>query len=906
MNFCYPSPRCRATGMAALSMTLMVMWMLPGSASAGAVATNSVYSISALNADQPETDSLQAQTNNFVFRVTRGGDFSVSMASVEWRVTPAPTNSADAQDFEFGGVLPGGVLNFVPGQLETNVVIRIRGDLDIEPDEAFNVILTNAAFGGEIGMPSVAMAIIRNDDGGSGGDTTNSLNQNIAFSKSRGHLDLGAGGGVSAGSHHLTGAAFGKGFGLVSFGDGSPTNGTNYSNLGGDIGVNVDGQGILSGFAFSRSHGVIQFNWPGAGSTNNPRVDRTTGKVTGSAFSPAIGWVDFGIVTVGTVNTNTNSIYAITVVNADRPETDNPQTQTNLFVFKISRTGGTNATMASVGWRTHGVPTNSANGQDFEFGGVFPGGNVNFAPGQTETNIAIRVRGDLDVESDEHFVVALTNAAPGGMIGSPNSAGGVIRNDDSSSGSNTNLGQNFAFSKTHGFVDLGAGGGVSAGANYLSGWAFGKQLGWINFGDGSPTNGTSYSNLGGNDQGVNVDTEGHLSGSAFTPSIGLIRFDWPGATASERPRIDRANGRLTGRAFNPTIGWLVFSTAEVSGPTNSTYNIEAIMADKPETDDPHTQTNLLTFRITRTGNTNAAMAGVGWRVHPVHTNSADGQDFEFGGVFPGGVVNFAPGQLETNIAIRVRGDLDVEVDEGFAVALTNATSGDVIGSTNSALGLIRNDDVASTFTISPVDADRPETDDPLTQTNLYVFKISRSGNTNHAMAAIGYHVASAPTNSANGFDFNSFGVFPGGSVFFAPGQTETNVAVRVNGDLDIEGDEAFLVTLTNAAFGGVIGSPASAMGIIRNDDMAPAQAPPLLVLRPTVMDSFNPQGAFRFEISGNPGVEYIIEAANYVDAPPQLWFFVASITGNGSVQVIEDSFTIGLERQFYRVTPLSP
>ena len=604
----------------------------------------------------------------------------------------------------------------------------------------------------------------------------------------------------------------------------------------------------------------------------------------------------------------TNSVYSITAVNADGPETDNPQTQTNLFVFKISRSGGTNALMASVGWQVQGAPTNSADGQDFEFGGVLPGGFVNFSLGQVETNIAIRVRGDLEVEPDEHFVVALTNAATGGTIGSPGTATGVIRNDDSSGGSTNSLNLNVAFSKRRGYLNLGTGGGVSAAAGHLTGSAFGKGFGLVSFGNGSPTNGMSYSNVGG-DIGVNVDGQGILSGFAYSRSLGVIQFDWPGAGSTNQPRVDLANGKVTGSAFSPSLGWLdfgvVLGSVNIDTNTNSIFSISVVNADRPETDDPQTQTNLLVFKISRSGDTNASMASVGWQVQGAPTNSADGQDFEFGGVLPSGFVNFSSGQLETNITIRVRGDLDVEADEHFVVALTNAATDGVIGSPSTATGVIRNDDSASIFTISSVDADRPESDDPLTQTNLFVFKISRSGNTNHSMAAVGWTVAVTPTNTADGFDFNEFGILLGNSVFFAPGQTETNISVHVSGDLTVESDETFLVALTNARFGGVIGSPAAALGVIRNDDTAPPPpAPPLLVLRPSVADSFDMDGAFRFEITGNVGTEYAVEASDDIKA--QFWVPVGIITGNGTPQLILDTGSVAMPYRFYRAIPLPP
>jgi hypothetical protein len=213
------------------------------------------------------------------------------------------------------------------------------------------------------------------------------------------------------------------------------------------------------------------------------------------------------------------------------------------------------------------------------------------------------------------------------------------------------------------------------------------------------------------------------------------------------------------------------------------------------------------------------MAAVGWTVTGSGTNPADGQDFDFGGVFPGGTVNLAPGQTETNITIRVRGDVSVEADEEFTVTLNMPAFDSVIGSPATATGFIRNDDVApSVFSITALDADRAESDDPQTQTNLHVFKITRGGNLNATMAAVGWTVTGSGTNPADGQDFDFGGVFPGGTVNLAPGQTETNITIRVRGDVVPEQDEAFTVTLSMPAFNSVLGTPSTANGLIRNDD----------------------------------------------------------------------------------------
>jgi serralysin len=63
-----------------------------------------------------------------------------------------------------------------------------------------------------------------------------------------------------------------------------------------------------------------------------------------------------------------------------------------------------------------------------------------------------------------------------------------------------------------------------------------------------------------------------------------------------------------------------------------------------------------------------------------------------------------------------------------------------------------------------------------------------------------------------------------GTVSFAAGQTSATVALAIAGDSTVEGSEAFSVALSNPSAGLTL-NPASAAGLILNDDAAPVPAP---------------------------------------------------------------------------------
>jgi len=66
------------------------------------------------------------------------------------------------------------------------------------------------------------------------------------------------------------------------------------------------------------------------------------------------------------------------------------------------------------------------------------------------------------------------------------------------------------------------------------------------------------------------------------------------------------------------------------------------------------------------------------------------------------VLRFSPGQVRKNITISVLGDLTPEPNEQFNVILSNPVN-TILGAADTALGIIRNDDVAFAITSTSVD-----------------------------------------------------------------------------------------------------------------------------------------------------------------------------------------------------------
>ena len=101
--------------------------------------------------------------------------------------------------------------------------------------------------------------------------------------------------------------------------------------------------------------------------------------------------------------------------------------------------------------------------------------------------------------------------------------------------------------------------GVLFGESYLSGLAYSANLGWINLGDGTPSNGYSYSNTA-NDHGVNHDGTGNLSGYAWSANTGWINFGWASSSDTNRPRVNLLTGVFSGYAWGANTGWINLGT----------------------------------------------------------------------------------------------------------------------------------------------------------------------------------------------------------------------------------------------------------------------------------------------------------------------------------------------------------
>lgn len=142
-------------------------------------------------------------------------------------------------------------------------------------------------------------------------------------------------------------------------------------------------------------------------------------------------------------------------------------------------------------------------------------------------------------------------------------------------------GPNFGWMNWRGDITNGA---VFDNTDYLSGYIWSPNCGWIHLGDGSPAGGTHYANDSAVDYGVNITGEDgnfyYLTGYAWSPNMGWINFNADGDFAARfgaatSPRIAKTTGVLGGIVWSPNCGWLPLNSGGLTRVDINGGGIEA-------------------------------------------------------------------------------------------------------------------------------------------------------------------------------------------------------------------------------------------------------------------------------------------------------------------------------------------
>lgn len=179
-----------------------------------------------------------------------------------------------------------------------------------------------------------------------------------------------------------------------------------------------------------------------------------------------------------------------------------------------------------------------------------------------------------------------------------------------------------------------------------------------------------------------------------------------------------------------------------------------------------------------------------------------------------GTLTFAPGETQKTIAVTVLGDTNVEPDESFFVRLS--TPANAIIADGEGQGTIRNDDTAAPPPVTP---------------SLSIQDLSiTEGNSGTSMAHL-VVTLSAPASQAITVDYSTANITAlagsdyqavSGTLRFDPGVALLAIDVPILGDIAVEPDETFRMSLINA-LGATIGRGQATVTIL-NDDHPPASS----------------------------------------------------------------------------------
>ncbi len=171
-----------------------------------------------------------------------------------------------------------------------------------------------------------------------------------------------------------------------------------------------------------------------------------------------------------------------------------------------------------------------------------------------------------------------------------------------------------------------------------------------------------------------------------------------------------------------------------------------------------------------------------------------------------GSLSFPAGTTSRAVSVAVSGDTAPEPNEDFYLDLASPTNATIADGQSRAT--ITNDDVA-TASLSIADASITEGN---SGTQNMVFTVSLFP-ASAAPATVNYTTANVTALSGSDYTASA------GSLSFPAGTTSRTIAVSIQGDVTVEPDETFRVTLSNAA--GAVLARAQATGTIHDDDSAP-------------------------------------------------------------------------------------
>lgn len=626
-----------------------------------------------------------------------------------------------------------GALRFLPGVTNLSFLVPVVEDAFIEGGETVALFLTNA---GPIGIGSLGvltnatLTIVDNDFGPGvlGFAVTNfSYAENVGLASVTVVRTNGSLGGVSVG------------FATVD-GGGTATTGADYLSTNGTL-TFADGEESKTFAVRLIDDGTVE-----ASETVALRLFNATGGATLGLTNSLLTIVDDDA--FGTFQFSTNSY---TVAEAARSVT-----------VTVRRVGGI---IGAVSVDIATVAGTAVGGLDFTpFTQV-----LNFAPGQTSSNLLVQVVDDQVVEPLESFSLVLANPRGGALLGALTNTTVTITDED----------MQFSFAVTNFNVLENAGNAIISVIRY----GVSNLTGTVSFAtsDAIAINGVDYVGV--------TNTLTFLPGvtnTNFTVSI----IDNSTLQLNRFLNLSLANATPTNIA---SVGTNAVATLSIVDNDNS-FSFSASGYTVNES------AGSLVVTVLRFGQ-NTGLVSVAYSSVPLAVASPATATADY--TVTAATLSFTPGQSNLTFAVPILADLLPEGDEQFGLILTNPLPAGAtqLGGTNTVTVNIVDDDIGIGFSSSAYIVG--ESAGPATIT------IIRSGVTNTSVS-----VAFATTNgtATNGLDY----IATNAVFVFAPGVTGRTFTVPIVNDSLPEPAETVGLRLSNPSGGAFLTISNATLTIVDN------------------------------------------------------------------------------------------
>ncbi len=482
-------------------------------------------------------------------------------------------------------------------------------------------------------------------------------------------------------------------------------------------------------------------------------------------------------VTLGTAagtGTITNDDSA--TVSIDSPTVTEGNTGTTTLTFTATLTGDVQDSF-TVPYALTNVTTDASDYAAFTDANVtFP---ANSADGATQT-IVVTINGDTEVEGDETLTMTLSAPSNTDVTLGTAAGTGTITNDDSATVS----------------IDSPT---VTEGNTGTIALTFTATL----TGDVQDSFTVPYAL-------TNVSTDAS-DYAAFTDAN--ITFPANSADGATQTIVVTINGdtevegdeTLTMTLSAPSNTDVTLGTAAGTG-TITNDDSATVSIDSPTVTEGNTGTTTMTFTVTLTGDVVDSFT-VPYALTDGSTDSDDYAAFTDANItFP---ANSADGATQT-IVVTINGDTEVEGDETLTMTLSAPSNTDITLGTATGTGTITNDDSAT------VSIDSPTITEGNAGTIALTFTATLTGDVQDSFT-VPYALTDGSTDSDDYAAFTNANItFPANS---ADGATQT-IVVTINGDTEVEGDEALTMTLSAPSNTDVTLGTAAGTGTITNDDSA--------------------------------------------------------------------------------------